>query len=93
MMALPYTRSEAKKWSKKNLKGLEVPIFPSFTPDLQELDEEGIRYDVNHIIANGFTSALVAPEACGMTFEERKKMVEIVVNEARGRIHTSVAVM
>jgi 4-hydroxy-tetrahydrodipicolinate synthase len=92
-MALEYTKSEAKKWSKKNLKGLEVPIFPSFTPDLQELDEEGIRYDVNHIIANGFASALVAPEACGMTFEERKKFVEIVVDEARGKIHTSVAVM
>ncbi len=92
-MALEYTKSEAKKWSKKNLKGLEVPIFPSFTPDLQELDEEGIRWDVNHIIANGFTSALAAPEACGMTFEERKKFVEIVVDEAKGKIHTSVAVM
>jgi 4-hydroxy-tetrahydrodipicolinate synthase len=92
-MALEYTKLEAKKWAKKNLKGLEVPIFPSFTPDLLELDEEGIRYDVNHIIENGFISALVAPEACGMTFEERKKFVEIVVDEARGRIHTSVAVM
>jgi len=92
-MALEYTKSEAKKWSKKNLTGLEVPIFPSFTPDLQELDEEGIRYDVNHIIANGFTSALIAPEACGMTFEERKRFVEIVVDEAKGKIHTSVSVM
>jgi 4-hydroxy-tetrahydrodipicolinate synthase len=92
-MALEYTKSEAKKWSKKNLKGLEVPVFPSFTPDLLELDEEGIRYDVNHIIANGFTSALAAPEACGMTFEERKRFVEIVIDEARGKIHTSVAVM
>jgi 4-hydroxy-tetrahydrodipicolinate synthase len=92
-MALEYTKSEAKKWSKKNMKGLEVPIFPSFTPDLQKLDEEGIRFDVNHIIANGFTSVLVAPEVCGMTFEERKKFVDIVVAEARGKIHTSVAVM
>jgi 4-hydroxy-tetrahydrodipicolinate synthase len=92
-MALEYTKSEAKNWSKKNLKGLEVPIFPSFTPDLEQLDEEGIRYDVNHIIANGFTSTLIAPEACGMTFEERKRFVEIVVDEARGKIHTSVSVM
>jgi 4-hydroxy-tetrahydrodipicolinate synthase len=92
-MALKYTKSEAKKWAKKNLKGLEVPVFPSFTPDLQELDEEGIRWDVNNIIANGFSSALAAPESCGMTFEERKRFVEIVVDEAKGRIHTSVAVM
>jgi 4-hydroxy-tetrahydrodipicolinate synthase len=92
-MSLAYTKSEAKKWAKQHLKGLEAVVFPSFTPDLKELDEEGIRYDVNHLIANGFTSALVAPEACGMTFEERKKMVEIVCDEAKGKIHTSVAVM
>ncbi len=92
-MALLYTRSEAKQWAKQHLKGLEAVIFPSFSPDLKELDEEGIRYDVNHLIDNGFTSALVAPEACGMTFEERKKLVEIVCDEAKGRIHTSVAVM
>lgn len=90
---MEFTRNEAKDWAKQNLKGLEAVIFPSFTPDLKELDEEGIRYDVNHLIANGFTSAMVAPEACGMTFEERKKLVEIVCDEAKGRIHTSVAVM
>jgi 4-hydroxy-tetrahydrodipicolinate synthase len=90
---MEYTRFEAKAWAKKNIKGLEVPIFPSFTPDLEKLDEEGIRWDVNHIIANGFTSVMVAPEACGMTFEERKQMVEIVCDEARGKIHTAVSVM
>jgi 4-hydroxy-tetrahydrodipicolinate synthase len=92
-MALPYTKAEAKEWARKHLRGLEAPIFPSFTPDLQELDEDGIRYDVNHIIANGMTSILAAPEACGLTFAERKRFVEIVCEEARGRVHTSVAVM
>ena len=92
-MALPYTKSEAKQWAKQHLKGLEAVIFPSFTPDLRDLDEEGIRYDVNHLIANGFPSTLISPESCGMTFEERKRLVEIVCDEARGRMHTSVAVM
>ncbi|OGO40118.1 MAG: hypothetical protein A2147_08325 [Chloroflexi bacterium RBG_16_57_8] len=92
-MALQYTKSEAKQWTKQHLKGLEAVIFPSFTPDLRELDEEGIRYDVSHLIANGFSSALVSPESCGMTFEERKKLVSIVCDEAKGRMHTSVAVM
>ena len=90
---MEFSRAEAKKWAKQHLKGLEAVIFPSFTPDLRSLDEEGIRYDVNHLIANGFTSALVSPESCGMTFEERKKLVEIVCSEAKGKIHTSVAVM
>ena len=40
---MEYTKSEAKLWAKKNIKGLEVPIFPSFTPDLEKLDEDGIR--------------------------------------------------
>ncbi|MGD0780036.1 MAG: hypothetical protein ABR954_04555 [Dehalococcoidales bacterium] len=92
-MALSYTKPEAKKWAKKYLKGLEVPIFPSFSPDLETLDEEGIRWDVNHIIANGFTSVLVAIEACGLTFEERKKFVEIVCSEVKGRIHVSATVL
>jgi 4-hydroxy-tetrahydrodipicolinate synthase len=92
-MALPYGKKEAKKWARQHLKGLEAVIFPSFTPDLQNLDEEGIRYDVNHLVANGFTYAMVAPEVCGLTFEERKKFVEIVCDEANGKIFTSVAVM
>ncbi len=90
-MALEFTKSEAKKWAKKNMKGLEVPIFPSFTPDLEKLDEEGIRWDVNHIISNGFSSVFAAVEACGLTFEERKKFVEIVCKEVKGRIHVSVS--
>ena len=90
---MEYTKSEAKKWARKNIKGLEAVIFPSFTPDLEKLDEDGIRWDVNNIVANGFTSVMVSPEACGLTFEERKKLVEIVCSEAKGKIHAAVAVM
>lgn len=92
-MALPYTRSEAKQWAKINFKGLEAPIFPSFSPDLSELDEDGIRYDVNHIIANGMVSILIAPEACGLSHEERKHFVSIVNDEAKGRIITNVCAL
>jgi 4-hydroxy-tetrahydrodipicolinate synthase len=62
-MSIEFTKSEAKNWAKLHLKGIETVIFPSFTPDLEKLDEEGIRYDVNHIIANGFTSIMVSPES------------------------------
>jgi 4-hydroxy-tetrahydrodipicolinate synthase len=92
-MSLAYTKTEAKKWAKQYLRGLEAVIFPSFTPDLENLDEEGIRFDVNNLIANGFTYAMIAPEACGMTFAERKQLVDIVCNEAKGKIFTSIAVM
>ena len=84
-----FTRSEAKAWTKANLIGLEAPVFPSFTPDLLALDEDGIRYDVNHIIANGMVSVLIAPEGTGMTHDEIKRFIEIVNDEAKGKIHTS----
>jgi 4-hydroxy-tetrahydrodipicolinate synthase len=90
---MEFSKNEAKEWAKKNLKGLEAVLFPSFTPDLQHLDEAGIRYDVQHLADNGFKSALCAVEVCGMSFEERKKFIEIVCDEARGKIHTSVAVL
>lgn len=92
-MAPEYVKTEAKSYAKEKLKGLEVVIFPSFSPDLQELDEEGIRWDVNHIISNGFISLMCAIESCGLTFEERKKFVEIVCNEAKGRAHVSLTVL
>lgn len=90
-MALSFTKSEAKAWAKQYFKGLEVPIFPSYTPDMMEIDEEAIRYETNKIIENGFASVLVAGEAGGMTFEERKRFVEIVDDEVKGRIHVSVS--
>jgi len=90
---MEFSKTEAKEWAKKNLKGLEAVIFPSFTPDLQELDEEGIRYDVQHLANNGFMSVLCASEVCGMTFEERIRFIEIVCDEARGKIRTSITAL
>jgi 4-hydroxy-tetrahydrodipicolinate synthase len=92
-MALPYTKSEAKQWAKENFIGLEAPVFPSFTPDMSELDEDGIRWDVNHIIANGMICILAASEACGLTHEERKRFISIVNDEAKGRAFTSISAL
>jgi 4-hydroxy-tetrahydrodipicolinate synthase len=50
---MEFTKSEAKQWAKENYKGLAGVLSPSFTPDLSELDEEGIRYDVRHNIDKG----------------------------------------
>jgi 4-hydroxy-tetrahydrodipicolinate synthase len=90
---MEFSKTEAKEWAKKNMKGLEAVLFPSFSPDMQELDEEGIRYDVQHLADNGFTSALCASEVCGMTFEERIKFIKIACNEARGKIRISITAL
>ncbi len=78
-------KSELKAWAKKNLKGLENCIIPSFTPDLTELDEEGIRWDVQQSIKHGFFSTLCAQEV-DLSFEEAKRFVEIVADEGKGKI-------
>ena len=55
---MEYTKSEAKQWAKEHYKGLESMIIPSFSPDLTELDNEGIRHDVHHLINQGYFSIL-----------------------------------
>ena len=53
-MAL-YTRQESRKWAKENLHGLANVVIPSFTQDLEGLNETGIRHDVRRSIDLGFT--------------------------------------
>jgi dihydrodipicolinate synthase/N-acetylneuraminate lyase len=89
-MALEFTKLEAKAWARKNYKGLDGTIAPSFTPDLSELDEEGIRWDVQHNIRKGMFSVLCETMIGVMTFDERKRFMEIVCHEAKGKILVSV---
>lgn len=85
-------RSELKAWARENMKGIENCIFPSFTPDLRQLDEDGIRWDVQMSIKHGFTSTLVTTET-GLTFEEAKRLLAIVADEAKGKINVSTTVL
>ncbi len=87
---MEFTKSEAKQWAKKNYKGLCCCISPSFTPDMKELDEEGIRWDVRHTINKGAFSVFCQQEICDMTFEERKRFVQIACEEAKGKALVSM---
>jgi 4-hydroxy-tetrahydrodipicolinate synthase len=80
----PGARSEKKEWAREHLRGLGGLIFPSFTPDFQKLDEEGIRLDVRHSIQQGFTSCTVS--ANGATPDQTRRMWELVREEASGKI-------
>jgi len=85
-------KSELKKWAREHMVGVENCLFPSFSPDLSKLDEDGIRWDVQQSIRHGFFSTLCAAES-GLTFEEAKRFVEIVADEARGKIFVSVTLL
>lgn len=76
-------RSEKKEWAREHLRGLGGLIFPSFAPDFQKLDEEGIRLDVRHAIRQGFTSCTVS--ANGANPEQTRRMWELVREEASGK--------
>ena len=82
---MEYTKKDAKDWAKEKFRGLENGLLPSFTPDLSDIDEKGIRWDVQTSIRHGFFATLIGPD-CGTTIEELKRMIEIVVDEARGKI-------
>jgi 4-hydroxy-tetrahydrodipicolinate synthase len=85
-----FTKSEAKQWAKKHYKGLDGNVSPSFTPDLEKLDEEGIRHDVRLNISRGMFSVFCQTEVCAMTLEERKRFVEIVCDEVKGKVLVSM---
>lgn len=85
-------KSDLKKWAREKFKGPENCTLPSFSPDLSELDEEGIRWDVHQAIRHGFFSTLCTCEA-GMTPDEVKRFVEIVADEAKGKILVSITLM
>lgn len=85
-------KSEYKAWAKNALKGIQNCIIPSFTPDTLQLDERGIRWDVQQSIRHGFVATLCVAEA-GLTMEEAKRFVEIVADEAKGNIIVSTTVM
>ncbi len=90
---MEFTRKEAKAWARQHYRGLEGALMPSFTPDLAELDEEGIRHDVNYYIRHGMFSVFCAVESTSMTMEERVQFLRIVCDEARGRILVSCPVL
>ena len=81
-------KSELKTWAKEHMKGLETCTIPSFTPDLSDLDEEGIRWDVQQQIKHGFFSTLA--DKVGLSFQETKRMMEIVTDEAKDKIQVAV---
>jgi len=86
------TRNERKEWAKDALRGIENALIPSFTADLKDLDEEGIRYDVRQAIKHGFFSTMCAVET-GLSTEEAKRFIGIACDEAKGKINVSFTLL
>jgi len=83
-----YRKSEAKEAARAQFRGLWTAITTPFTPD-GALDEAGLRRNMRHVTdglrIEGVFCTGVMGEFWALTKEERKRIVEIVVEEARGK--------
>lgn len=84
--------STQKRWADEQMVGVENQLMPSFTPDLSELDEAGIRLDVQQTKAHGFSSTLCTAEA-GMSLEETRQFLSIVTDEAGDELKVSTTLV
>ncbi len=83
-----YRKSEAKAASRAQFRGVWAAIHTPFTADYR-LDEQGLRQNMRHytgaLAVDGIFCAGTMGEFWALTKEERKRVVEIVVEEARGK--------
>lgn len=79
-----YLRDEARAWARDRLQGVCNVVIPSYTGDLNDINEAGIRHDVRLQIDYGFSGFLLVCETA-LTPDEYIRFVSICADEARGR--------
>lgn len=80
-----YTKSEARAWAREKMLGVANVVIPTVTGDCTALNEQAARHDVETTIAHGFVGALACSEVV-MSMEEYRRFVEVMVEQAAGRI-------
>lgn len=89
-----YTRAEAKEWARETFRGVENVLTPSLKTEVLpegstwNLDEAGIRHDVNECARHGFFMTTLAVEGLPFMLMEYliREFWEIAVEESRGKI-------
>jgi 4-hydroxy-tetrahydrodipicolinate synthase len=86
-----YRKSEAKEAARAQFRGLWAAITTPFTPD-GDLDEAGLRRNMRHFTdvlqVDGIFCVGNMGEFWALTTAERRRVVEIVVEEAQGKCLT-----
>ncbi|HEV7888346.1 MAG TPA: dihydrodipicolinate synthase family protein [Acidimicrobiales bacterium] len=81
---LPYKRNEARAWAREAMQGVANVVIPSYTADMRDINEAGIRHDVRREIELGFAGFLLVAETA-LTDDEYLRFVEISNDEAKGK--------
>src|SRR3954451_23639780 len=88
---MQYRKAEAKEAARRQFRGLWAAITTPFTAD-GELDEDGLRRNMRHytdeLHIEGIFCTGNMGEFWALTHDERLRIVEIVVEEARGKCLT-----
>jgi 4-hydroxy-tetrahydrodipicolinate synthase len=86
---MKYSRNDAKDYAKQQLVGIFSAFCLPETPD-GEVDEAGLRRDIRHYIDVIRVGGLYVHGFYGnfwlLTIDERKRVMEIVADEARGAV-------
>ena len=84
-----YRRNEAKEWAAENMRGIWAAALTPFEPGGLAIDEGGLRRNFRHWIddlaIDGFFVAGKQGEFWSMTLDERKRLMEIAVEETGGK--------
>jgi 4-hydroxy-tetrahydrodipicolinate synthase len=83
-MELSYSRSEARAWAREKMQGVNNVIIASYTNDLSDINEAGIRHDVRRQIELGFAGHLVVSETA-LTVDEYLRFVAMSTDESQGQ--------
>lgn len=78
-------KNDARDWAREKMRGVANVIIPSYSRDLERLNERGIRHDVRLDIEYGFSGALLVSEVA-ISLEEYCQFCEWSVDESRGRL-------
>ena len=79
-----YKKSDARAWTRENMKGVANVVIPSYTQDLEKLSEKGIRHDIRTCINYGFWGTLLVSEVA-ITVDEYTQFVRWSHDEAGGK--------
>lgn len=84
-----YAIGEAREWVRAALHGYMTVLYTPFDAE-GAIDEAGLRHNVRETIARpgvgGLSVHSLHQEFWAMTIAERKRLVEIVLDEVRGRV-------
>ena len=80
-----YKKDEARAWAREHLRGVANVVIPSYTADLEHLNEKGIRHDIRKNIEHGFWGTLLVSEVA-ITVDEYTQFVKWSHDEAGGKL-------